>query len=211
MPRGKPLSYEEKTRINDYKELKLSNRQIAKKLGRSRYVIDNFVKLDTQYDKMEEEGQNIFSCWTSEWGQVIFSDEKKFNLDGPDGFLYYWHDLRTEDQVRMSRNFGGGSVMIWAAFCAQGTSNLAWVHTRMNSDTYTEMLGLKLVRMYEEFGGKLIFQQNNAAIHVSAKSEKWFLEKGIALLTGHQEIRFKSHRKSIRDPRKACVSQRKSV
>ncbi|KAJ4437744.1 hypothetical protein ANN_17890 [Periplaneta americana] len=49
MLRGKPLSDEEKTSINAYKELKLSNRQIVKKLGRSSCVIDNFVKLGTQY------------------------------------------------------------------------------------------------------------------------------------------------------------------
>ena len=54
--------------------------------------------------------------WTDKWKTVIFSDEKKFNLDGPDGFQYYWHDLRDQRDITMSRNFGGCSVMIWAAF-----------------------------------------------------------------------------------------------
>jgi len=43
---------------------------------------------------------------------VIFSDEKKFNLDGPDGCDSYWHDLRKEHLVKPRRNFGGGSVMV---------------------------------------------------------------------------------------------------
>ena len=50
--------------------------------------------------------------WDEEWRTVVFSDEKKFNLDGPDGASCYWHDLRKKSDIQMSRTQGGGSVMI---------------------------------------------------------------------------------------------------
>ena len=52
---------------------------------------------------------------SSELDGVIFSDEKKFNLDGPDGLAYYWHDIRREKQFFEKRQQGSESDMIWGA------------------------------------------------------------------------------------------------
>ncbi|ETW02792.1 hypothetical protein H310_05281 [Aphanomyces invadans] len=45
--------------------------------------------------------------------EIIWSDEKKFNLDGPDGFQYYWEDLRKEPASFFTRANNGGGVMVW--------------------------------------------------------------------------------------------------
>ena len=57
--------------------------------------------------------------WTKEkWETVVFSDEKNFNLDGPNGSQCYWYDLKKEKQLFSKRIFGGGSVKVWVAFTA---------------------------------------------------------------------------------------------
>ena len=48
------------------------------------------------------------------WTNIMFSDGKKFDLDEPDGYQFYWHDLRLEKESFYSRNHGAGTVMIWA-------------------------------------------------------------------------------------------------
>ena len=74
---------------------------------------------------------------------MIFSDEKKFNLDGPVGFSGYWRDLRKEAR------FGGNSLMVWGAFCSDSMFDLAFPSTRKNSGEYIGILNEKVMPFLE--------------------------------------------------------------
>ncbi|KAI8122783.1 Transposable element Tc3 transposase [Lucilia cuprina] len=105
---------------------------------------------------------------------VIYSDEKKFNLDGPDGLHKYWRDLCHPRQMCYNRNHGGGSLMVWAAFGALG---------KLNSEKYVESLENNLIDFAAElYGDNWTFQQDNAPIHVARHTKSFFESHNIPLL-----------------------------
>lgn len=115
--------------------------------------------------------------------QVIFSDEKKFNLDGPDGERSYWRDLRKEPQFFKTRNFGGGSVMVWGAFNAMGRLQIRFTSSKMKSADYIEVLKASLLPFCRQFRRiKFVYQQDNAAIHTSRETKHWFEQERISVL-----------------------------
>lgn len=122
--------------------------------------------------------------WTLQWDNVIFSDEKKWNLDGPDGSHYYWHDIRSEQRTFKKRVQGGGSVMTWGAFGANGKkTNLIIVDGRLDSEGYQHMLEHALLPVAEQIAGSSwIFQQDNAPVHVSQSTRRWFERNGARIL-----------------------------
>uniref|UniRef100_A0A914EHI6 Transposase n=1 Tax=Acrobeloides nanus TaxID=290746 RepID=A0A914EHI6_9BILA len=118
-----------------------------------------------------------------DWASVVWSDEKKFNLDGPDGVKYYWHDLCKDPLYFSRRNFGGGSVMVWAAFTSTGRVKLAFVPKRMNSIQYQFVLRRSLLPFFRRNRRQnFIFMQDNAPIHVSRSTRAWLRRKHIPLL-----------------------------
>ena len=123
-------------------------------------------------------------AWTNEWRNVIFTDEKKFNLDGPDGLHHYWHDLWEEKQVVSRRAFGGGSVMVWAGFGYFGKTAIVILDGRQNSTKYQDTLGnhlLPVALLITE--DNWILQQDNAPCHVSADTCRWFEANDVTLLS----------------------------
>ena len=121
--------------------------------------------------------------WKDEWMQVIFSDEKKFNLDGPDGWNSYWHDLRREPRTLFSRQKGGGSLMVWGAFSFNGTTDIAFLEGKQTSIDYVEVLNSHLLPIAETLGGpNYVYQQDNAPIHTSKLTKKWFADNNVNVM-----------------------------
>ncbi|OXA54337.1 Transposable element Tc3 transposase [Folsomia candida] len=121
--------------------------------------------------------------WDKEWQKVIFTDEKKFNLDGPDGYSYYWHHLKKEPEIFSKRQAGGGSVMLWGGFGYNGKTELASIPPRTDSLGYQEVLKANLIREGPKIGGRgWIFQQDNASIHASRSTMDFLARKNVRTL-----------------------------
>ena len=75
-----------------------------------------------------------------EWRKVVFSNEKKFNLDDPNGFQMYWHAKNFPEENYSTSYSGGGSLMIWWAFSSSGKLKLQFVSGRQKAADFVKML-----------------------------------------------------------------------
>ena len=140
-------------------------------------------KLTIAHKKKRIEWAKNHMDFGEKWQKVIFSDEKKFNLDGPDGYQFYWHDLRKEPQYFSKRAFGGGSLMIWAAIGWNGKSELVFLSGRQDSHKYKDVLNKYLLPFTNRIAGvETIFQQDNCRIHTSDLMVKWFESMNVPVL-----------------------------
>ncbi|KAF0702492.1 hypothetical protein AaE_015891 [Aphanomyces astaci] len=90
-------------------------------------------RLTTKHKKTRVEFASKYLNKLTEMKKTLFTDEKKFNLDGPDGCQYYSHDLRHEVETYSKRVSGGGSVFIWGGINFHNKSDLAFLEGRQDS------------------------------------------------------------------------------
>ncbi|CDF36453.1 unnamed protein product [Chondrus crispus] len=129
--------------------------------------------------------RKFISKGESFWNAVVFSDEKKFNGDGPDGFASYWHDLRTTERIFSKRQNGGFSVMVWGAVSLYGVSSMMFIDGKQDSKKYVDILRHGLLPFAAEVFGeeqRWFFQQDNAPIHTSGFTRSWLSEHSISTL-----------------------------
>lgn len=175
------------SQIKDKLNVPVTPRQIARILNESSNIkwtkLQSKPRLTSSHKENRLKFARKYMEWNREWRNVIFSDEKKFNLDGPDCYSCYWHDLSQKSIVRSKRNFGGGSLMVWGAFSYNAKLPICFISTKMNSGMYLDLLEDVLIGYMEnDATDDIIFQQDNASIHVSKQSLAWFGDKNIPLL-----------------------------
>jgi len=114
-----------------------------------------------------------------DWTNVIFSDEKKFNVDGPDGYNYQWVLPNNLQQTFSAKTKTKKSVMVWGAITSTGTLELAVVDTTLNSEKYQSLLHNNLLPKYKK---KHVFMQDGASCHRSKSTKTWLKKKKVLLL-----------------------------
>lgn len=121
--------------------------------------------------------------WNKEWKAVVFSDEKKFNLDGPDGYNYYFHDMRKEECFLSRHHSCTGGVMVWGAISFYGTCELQFVSSKMNANVYKTVLQKAFPQFSEIFGPiQWTYQQDNAPIHIARVIKQRIKDQNVNLL-----------------------------
>ena len=82
-------------------------------------------------EKRLEYARQYQTMSAKEWRKVIFSDEKKFNLDGQDGLQMYWYAKSFPEKNYSTRYCGGRSLMIWEGLSSSGKFKLQFVSSRV--------------------------------------------------------------------------------
>lgn len=174
--------------IRDELDLAVSVRTIQSVMHQSEFL--DFRKADTQHDMQQrhrdqrvEWAENHVTWDNNKWDNVIFSDENKFNLDGPDNLAFYWHDLRKEERIFSRCQKGGGGTMVWGAYSSNGQTELAFLEGNVKSVKYTTTLEQYLLPFAESMHTDgWIFQQDSASIHTSNHTKGWFSDMNVTLL-----------------------------
>lgn len=112
-----------------------------------------------------------------DFNTVMFTDEMRATLDGPDGWSKTWVPRGSSRPQRMRRQQGGGGVMMWAGIIGNeilGPFRIA-DGVKINSVNYITFLKEKFVPWYKRktpaLKRKIIFMHDNAPSH-SAKATR---------------------------------------
>ncbi|XP_034477909.1 uncharacterized protein LOC117784319 [Drosophila innubila] len=122
----------------------------------------------SQYNQTERLNfANTYIVWSEEhWRRVIFHDERRFNLDGPDGFSYYFHDLRNYER-KLSQRPRGNSVYIYLMICVGGPIHLEVSSAKQRPESCIEAIMRERPNIVSKLGGntEFVLQDHNWMSH----------------------------------------------
>lgn len=130
---------------------------------------------------------NKYQNWTTkDWSNVVWTDESKFNLFGSDGRRYIRRPNGKKFDPRYTNptmKHGGGSVMVYGAFSANGVGPIVRVNGNMTSETYRDILKMTTVPWAKQYMKRgWILQADNDPKHVSKVTKQWMSNNRIQCL-----------------------------
>ncbi|CDQ73359.1 unnamed protein product [Oncorhynchus mykiss] len=121
------------------------------------------------------------------WRNVLWSDETKIELFGHNGHRYVWRKkgetCKPKNTIPTEKH-GGGSIMLWGCFAAEGTDALHKIDAIMGEEKYVNILKrhLKTSVRKLKLGRKCVFQMDNDPKHTSKVVAKWLKDNKVKVL-----------------------------
>lgn len=121
----------------------------------------------------------------TDFKNVLFTDECRATLDGPDGWSSGWLRHGSTSPERMRRQQSGGGVMFWAGIIGQELVGPFKVPegVKLTSDTYVKFLKDNFLPWYKRktraFKAKMIFMHDNAPSHAAKNTVASLASMGI--------------------------------
>ena len=122
--------------------------------------------------------------WFSEqhnWTKTIFSDEKRFSLDGPDDWATYLSP--NENLVREERQCSGGGLMVWLMVMPNGLISHKIIYGSFKAADYITLLKTLAIPISKlNYGDDFFFQEDNAPVHKAGIVKTFYKLSGIKVL-----------------------------
>lgn len=172
--------------IADSTGLSVSERTIQRVLKENTFVHVRKKKTD-EISKVARDKRLVFAKvhlpkGEAYWHQVVFSDEKKWNLKGNDGFVSLWLEKNRKYTVDTDVKRRPG-IMVWGAISKNGARYICRIKGKITSDSYVKMLEEVLLNdANEDLPVEWIFQQDNAPVHTARNSKQFFEDREIRVL-----------------------------
>ncbi len=116
--------------------------------------------------------------WTSEWENVIWSDESKFELFRGNGRRWVWrrpHEKYDIDCLIPTVKSGQQGVMVWGCFTKYNLSPLVRLDGKITGAVYIDILKDYLLPFLDDLDDweNYLFQEDNAPIHTARIVKSW--------------------------------------
>ena len=129
------------------------------------------------------------STWTIEdWKRVIWTDETGFKIVNSEGKEYVWEKPNQpvgDANVKASKKYGGGKVMVWGCITWEGVGFACKIDTTLDAELYCAILNGELKRTiayYELDTSEIVFQADNDPKHTSKVAKDTLADLDIEIM-----------------------------
>lgn len=165
-------------------DLNISQRTLQRYMKKAGYIYQNAKSRIFLNKNQKQERIRLITEWISsrhDWNFTIFSDEKKFNLDGPDN----WYSYRRKSQplLRQKRQCRGGGVLVWLMVMPNGLLSYTILDGIFNSAKYLRLLQERIVPVIKlNYPNNIWYQDDNCSVHRAKIIKNYMISTGIRLL-----------------------------